>query len=183
MSGRRVQRSRKAGARLPAGAVYVGRPTMGKNPFKVSGRAAVALAQSAGADSWKGRQWAATRLFALWLADALGSLPEAIAADAAAELVEAGSPAAPTLKAIRAWLMPETGAVDVACWCPTTVDCHGDVLRAVAAGLSPLAAIGATPGARTSYRLLEASRDYRVAEIKADWRKRYRGLGGGWNPY
>ncbi len=174
MGGRRVQRSRKAGALWPAGAVYVGRPTRGANPFRVGGPAAVALARANNADTWRGRQWAATRLFALWLAGEMGSLPEAIAAEAADELQEVGSPAPPTLKEIRAWLTSDGAAVDVACWCPLTVDCHADVLRAILAGLQPLAAIGASPGARTSFRLLEADRDYRVAEIKADWTRRTR---------
>lgn len=44
----RIQRSRKAGARMPKGAIYVGRPTRFGNPFKSDGTPAglaVAAAQ------------------------------------------------------------------------------------------------------------------------------------------
>ncbi len=44
MAPRRLQRSRKKGARSPAGAVYVGRPSKWGNPFVVGPRLAAAEA-------------------------------------------------------------------------------------------------------------------------------------------
>ncbi|WP_213456678.1 DUF4326 domain-containing protein [Rhizomonospora bruguierae] len=53
MNPHRIQRRRTAGWRMPAGAVYVGRPTRWGNRF--------------GADNTPGSRAAAVRLFRLWV--------------------------------------------------------------------------------------------------------------------
>lgn len=110
----RIQRSRAKGWRLPAGAVYVGRPTKWGNPWKVE------LVQGVGwccTDTRNGliiqaRDPAdahdlAVAAFRIWLAER-----HQLRADAASEL------AGKTL----------------CCWCPAHLPCHADVLIEVANG-------------------------------------------------
>lgn len=171
--GKRHQRSRKPGARMPDDAVYVGRGkgTAGRwgNPFRVTGPAAIALAARYGLDTWKARQWAAASLFAHWIAEALDALPAGIAAVARAELETGGRPAPPTLEAIRrdlTWTFDR--GRDVVCWCQPFVDCHGDILRAVAIGRDPVAAAGTSPHWADNFRCVEVQREAKRGEIRAN---------------
>lgn len=169
--GKRHQRSRKPGARMPEDAVYVGRGrgAAGRwgNPFRVTGRSAVALAAQHGLDSWKARQWAAAKLYAHWIAGALDSLPTQVAAEALAELKAEGRPRPPTLEEIRrdlTWTFDR--GRDVVCWCQTFADCHGDILRAVAIGRDPVAAAGTSPRWADNFRCVEAQREAKRGEIR-----------------
>ncbi|MEN5084238.1 hypothetical protein ABE438_17295 [Bosea sp. TWI1241] len=61
---------------------------------------------------------------------------------ARAELRAEGDPAPPTVAEILRDLRSAAGGRDVSCWCPKTVDCHRDVILAIAASWSALMAIG-----------------------------------------
>ncbi len=166
-AGRRHQRSRKPGARMPEDAVYVGRGSRWGNPFRVTGPAAVALAAEHGLDTWKARQWAAAKLYAHWIASDLDSLPAKVAAAARAELAAERHPARPTIEEIRrelSWTFDR--GRDVACWCQTFADCHGDILRAVAIGRDPVTAAGTSPRWADNFRCTEAQREAKRGEIR-----------------
>ena len=96
--GRRIQLFRRAGWRLPAGAVSVAYPTRWQNPYRPAKRS-------------RELNGSATEQYRAYL----GGRPDLVTA---ARVELAGS--------------------DVACWCGPDVPCHGDVLRAVAAGAEPL---------------------------------------------
>ncbi|MEN5084318.1 DUF4326 domain-containing protein [Bosea sp. TWI1241] len=155
--GRREQRSRKPGAVHSKSAIYVGRGrgAAGRwgNPFRAAGPAAMAFAQLHKAEHYRGLQWAATRLYALWVAGSLATLPAAIAAAASAELKALGDPAPPTVEEIRRAFLGAAGGRDVSCWCAASVDCHGDVILAIAGGWLPQAAIGDTPLFPSGFRV------------------------------
>lgn len=162
---------------MPDGAVYVGR---GKgqagrwgNPFRVGGQAVILLAAHFELDTWKARQWAATSLYAHWIAGTLDSLPAVVTAAARAELAADGNPVAPTLEEIRrdlAWTFDR--GRDVACWCQLFVDCHGDILRAVAIGRDPVAAAGTSPRWADNFRCVEEARERKRGEIRANIKRR-----------
>lgn len=184
--GKRYQRSRQPGARMPENAVYVGRGRgrAGRfgNPFHVGGAAATALAGHYKLDSWKVRQWAAAKLFAHWIAGRLDELPLAVANAAVAELLKEGGPQPPSLVSIRSELAFTFGrGRDVVCWCQLFVDCHGDILRAVAIGRDPVAAAGTTPFLADNFRCIEDSRERQRSEIRANVRRR--GYVKGWTPW
>lgn len=116
MSQQRIQRRRTAGSRLPAGAVYVGRPTRWGNPF----RAGVTY-------RWVDNQPCP------WPNEA-GDVPEALGG----RFVECE-----TVEVAVAWyeawvteMVPvmardartELAGRDLACWCPPGQACHVDVL-------------------------------------------------------
>lgn len=102
---KRIQRKRTKGWRMPAGAVYVGRPTVFGNPW-TKNDAEYWLA--AGTD-W--RQWVVGRYDAeLTQRGGTGEL----------EFV--------TVEQIRDQLRGK----DLACWCPLDAACHADVLLRVA---------------------------------------------------
>jgi hypothetical protein len=109
---RRLQRSRKRGARTPEGVRYVGRPTIFGNPFRIErfGHAKCVILH---------RRWIAGRLGALTL-ERLGYCPNEIDA----------------LTRWRARLLerlPEIRGVDLQCWCPlSSAWCHADTLIALA---------------------------------------------------
>jgi hypothetical protein len=109
---RRLQRSRRKGARTPEGARYVGRPTAFGNPFRIErfGHArAVALH----------RRWLAFRLGALTLERLGFSTAEIDALDRLRERVIGR--------------LPELRGVDLQCWCPISSSwCHADTLLGLA---------------------------------------------------
>ena len=109
---RRLQRSRRKGARTPDGARYVGRPTVFGNPFRIDrfGHArSVALHH----------RWIAFKLGALTL-ERLGFSPAEI--DSLDRLRE---------RVIDR--LPELRGVDLQCWCPLSSKwCHADTLLAIA---------------------------------------------------
>lgn len=188
MASRRLQRSREAGARMPDGAVYVGRGrgSAGRfgNPFAVGGEAVRLVTVQRKAESYRGRQWSAAWLYAHWIAGRMGELPPEVLAAAQAELAAAGNPAPPTIEDIRKTIGFTMSATrDVVCWCPTHVDCHGDILRAVAMRKDPVVAAGSSPHWADNFRCLELAWQ-RGAPERKERRERYRKYwGGGWNPW
>ena len=104
---RRVQRTRKAGGGMPAGAVYVGRPTRWGNPFRVGDRVLVP-GSTGGPD---GAEW------------------EVLSASRAIALYEAHIRARPKLVAAA---RSDLAGRDLACWCALDQPCHADVLLKIA---------------------------------------------------
>lgn len=105
---RRIQRSRRRGAPLPEGAVYVGRPTLWGNPFQDR--------QWKHAKSVKlHRSWLKGEIAALSL-EKLGFCPMEVDA----------------LLRLRARVLVrlhELSGRDLACWCPiASAWCHADIL-------------------------------------------------------
>lgn len=113
---RRLHRTRRKNNRTPAGAVYVGRPTIWGNPF--ANRARIGHKRS-------------VILFAAWLR---GECSPGILKAAGFSRAEAA-----TLERRRTQLLnrlPRLVGKDLQCWCPTTSEwCHADVLIALAARL------------------------------------------------
>lgn len=104
----RVQRQRKAGQPgMPAGAIYVGRPTRWGNPFIV-GREIIPPVNSYQPQPVFVRDAEhAVRLYRNWITGA----------------------------ALRcADVVPDLGGRDLACWCPLDRPCHADVLLQLANG-------------------------------------------------
>lgn len=140
---------------MPAGAVYVGRPTRWGNPFPLTGEwivwAAIAAGFSADAE---GRRAAALWYYRRWLSGAPLDPSVAPASPRGRDVVEYadGSSAtvdecvrgigtmmaaidplvlpgpAPAIAAIRTALAGR----DLACWCPLDAACHADVLLEIA---------------------------------------------------
>ncbi len=114
---KRIQRKRTKGWQMPAGAVYVGRPTRWGNPYVagavVSRRSFGVLTQTTIRDVKM-----ATAYFERWLnRDRLAPLSGWNA-----------HRQAPSAAEIRA----ELGGKDLACWCPIGQACHADVLLRIA---------------------------------------------------
>lgn len=110
----RVQRSRRSGWRLPAGAVVVSRPTRWGNPYSV--------VNDPGA-GWVVRDPAGT-----WLAERRASKFDAQVDAVAAFTVLVDSPGAEWVKDAREHLAGRS----LACWCDLGDPCHADVLLAAA---------------------------------------------------
>jgi hypothetical protein len=120
MKQKRIQRKRSKGWKMPAGAVYVGRPTKFGNPWSVNGywdagySGSVVVAAKACVEQF--RAWlSGTR--SSWsgdVPDAPWALP--------------GVPAS-------AWPKPDVSSLrgkDLACWRPLDHPCHADVLLELA---------------------------------------------------
>lgn len=105
----RIQRKRTKGWRMPAGAVYVGRPSRWGNPYVVG----VDVSGAAGAK----------RLFSWWLTGYLDGEP-GMCADL------------PVRDRILAELAELRGK-DLLCWCPLSSPCHADVLLELANAENP----------------------------------------------
>ena len=106
MIPQRIQRSRTKGWRMPAGAVYVGRPTLWGNPFRVV----------------RGRRSKAVTLHRAWLK--WGRIPKGTPAFAAINL-----------QALRRMVLNSLGELrgkDLACWCRLDERCHADTLLELA---------------------------------------------------
>lgn len=125
---RRVQLSRAAGARLPAGAINVARPTRWGNPFKVGSPASISgehWGSNIGAYDANDLRWFDHELVG-GLTDAL---TVALYADALAEELADGDEDG----TLRAGLLELRGH-DLACWCKPGEPCHADVLLRYANG-------------------------------------------------
>lgn len=106
----RIQRKRTKGWRLPANAVYVGRPTLWGNPWTIAGAIQHEFAETES----EARAWC-IGMFAEWLTD-----PEATwsyGADQARKITDR---------------LGTLEGKDLACWCPPKVPCHADVLLRLA---------------------------------------------------
>ena len=110
---RRIRRTRGKGKPLPAGAVYVGRPTRWGNPFtgRCSGHAKSVIVH---------RAWLRGEIGALTL-ERMGFSPGEIDA----------------LDRLRAYVLTNLHRLarrDLACWCPLSSEwCHGATLLTLAA--------------------------------------------------
>ena len=113
----RIQRQRIKGWRMPAGAVYVGRPGRWANPFIV-----VRDGQFMGEQLFRVVPGPTTaKPFAFYG----GQRTRAEAAHQAVRLYRRWI----TGSAVRITdLVPELGGKDLACWCPLDQPCHADVL-------------------------------------------------------
>jgi len=101
---KRVQRSRRKGARLPEGVVYVGRPTPWGNPWTVPRSGGIVAAHQ-------------------FPGIAIRSRADAVAAFRVTARLR--------LEIEPDWLDPLRGH-DLACWCPLDEPCHADVLLQLA---------------------------------------------------
>ncbi len=124
MTARRIQRQRVKGWRLPAGAVYVGRPTRWGNPFVVGAKI--------------GRE------SPLWPYLTMPGRPRTLLDGFTS--VRIGS--AETAVEMYGWwvleqpqlmltVVPALGGHNLVCWCPTDQPCHADVLLKLANGDPP----------------------------------------------
>lgn len=112
----RIQRQRTKGWRMPAGAVYVGRPTKWGNPHAVGesfdwwvmGKTITSTINDAAE---------AVEYYRFWLDD---QHPDDI-------------PSGPS----RQTIIGELGGRDLVCWCPLDQPCHADVLLELANGGRP----------------------------------------------
>jgi hypothetical protein len=112
IQGVRIQRRRTKGWRMPAGAAYVGRPTVFGNPFTI----ADATADDPDLTVAQARE-KCVRLYRGWL-------------DGEVIL------SAPALTEQRQAVLDEVhrlARLDLACWCPANEPCHADVLIELAA--------------------------------------------------
>lgn len=103
----RIQRRRVKGWTMPAGAIYVGRPTRWGNPFAGNPARAVASFE----------RWLTSRGTSEFYLDRGLRLVRAVAWHDAYDL--------------RNQLHALAGK-DLACWCPTSAPCHADVLLRLA---------------------------------------------------
>lgn len=108
---RRLQRSRRKGARTPEGAIYCGRPTLNGNPFQVARFGHMKAVQLH-------RRWLHGHLGAMSL-ERLGFSPAEIDA----------------LVRLRGRVLANLHRLaghDLVCWCPLTSPCHVDTLLELA---------------------------------------------------
>lgn len=107
----RIQRSRAKGSRLPAGALYVGRPTVWGNPFIIG--------KTIGCDDAA----AATDMHRGWLEQGF-TAPYPLPGETA------------HLEQLREQVLGRAGELvgrDLACWCAPGRPCHADTLLELAA--------------------------------------------------
>lgn len=184
--GRRLQRSRKPGARMPESAVYVGRAPgrAGRfgNPFRIGGEAVRLVSGAFKAETFRARQWAAAWLYAHWIAGRLGELPPEILAAAEKEVAAAGNPP-PSIEDIKRTIgfSMGGGCRDVVCWCGLNLDCHGDILMAIARGHGAVAAAGTSPHMADNFRYREIQASRRAAD-NHEYRRRNPPVRG-WSPW
>lgn len=107
MNPKRIQRKRVRGWRMPAGAVYVGRPTKWGNPYRLSDYRFVTHDGRPKRDALAAREMA-ERDFEMWLETTTEGL------------------------AVRAAARRELRGKRLACWCPLGQPCHADVLLEIA---------------------------------------------------
>lgn len=107
----RIQRKRAKGYRMPAGAVYVGRPTRWGNPFPVD-----VYGQDGAVDRFR-------RL----MCGQMSTLEMSQSSTCHSADV--------SLVTVRRWILDELPTLkgkDLACFCPLGKDCHADVLLQLA---------------------------------------------------
>ena len=108
----RIQRQRTQGWRMPAGAIYVGRPSVWGNPWTV---------QECGTAAEAVRRFRDDLMPCLYSDNALG------------DRLGLPYPYPPIEDVIRERLAGH----DLVCWCPLDSPCHADVLLALANGGQP----------------------------------------------
>ena len=106
---KRIQRKRTKGWKMPAGAVYVGRPTRWGNPYSEKGISEYGFQRGEKSLYLVTRRRAAVALFARDCLDRAMHSP----------------------REFEEWIAPLRGK-DLACWCRPGQECHADVLLALA---------------------------------------------------
>lgn len=114
---KRIQRKRVKGWKMPAGAVYVGRPSRWGNPFRAvpTGDGFWTVMDDNGVDyrepatGWADKSYAVLKSVRLFYMDVKGQL----------------APYPP---------LSELRGLDLVCWCPIGAYCHADVLLELANG-------------------------------------------------
>lgn len=143
----RIQRRRTKGWRMPAGAVYVGRPTKWGNPWRLEGwqGAFVSLLQLGERGDKAGMRAAAVKLYRLWITQELVTIdadPERVGAWAS-EIAKGINMERAAGEDVTATTIPDVSELrgkDLVCWCPLVdtdgnpVPCHADVLLELANG-------------------------------------------------
>lgn len=109
MAAERIQRSRQPGFRMPADAIYVGRPSTWGNPYKLGGKNPMT----------GGKIETLHEAVALYLTEI--------------EVMQAEHPERYSAFVLSA--QTELAGRPLACWCPLTQPCHADVLLEIANGL------------------------------------------------
>jgi len=102
---KRIQRRRTAGWRLPAGTVYVGRPTRFGNPYRAGEPRGDLPPLTAGQAVTRHRRWLESR---------------------------DSQPPRGVDRAVILASLHELRGRDLACWCPPGEPCHADVLLEMA---------------------------------------------------
>lgn len=118
----RIQRQRTKGWRMPAGVIYVGRPSLWGNPFdfRSSEHCWTALAYGCKGDP-AGRREASVRAFRLWMSvgeTRWAEFRHGKKAFRPSPTIELAAP--PSIDPLRGH--------DLACWCAIGQSCHADVL-------------------------------------------------------
>lgn len=116
----RIQRKRTKGWRMPEGAVYVGRPSIYGNPFKLGVPFCAPVIRQVNTPR------EAVDVFRAWI-DLVTLPPLFYDRDLIVAHVR--------LKA--ALQRGDLVGKDLVCWCPTWQDCHADVLLRIAVGGRP----------------------------------------------
>lgn len=130
----RIQQRRVRGWRMPAGARSVARPSRWGNPWEVRA-VRFALGDSLSFASigcsplYSGACFPRPPALSVYAAPEIEALAQRVAVDLfalAARRFQGYDPAG-----FEAWIAPLVG-LDLACWCPLGLPCHGDVLLALA---------------------------------------------------
>lgn len=119
----RIQRKRTAGWRMPAGAVYVGRPSRWGNPFRIyRSRHLIGPSWWTARETW--HHLTPDECVNGYISSSRPIRPGEVV-DMFARLLACRQRDEPDR--LAAWLAPLTGR-DLACWCPLEHPCHADVL-------------------------------------------------------
>lgn len=116
MSPQRIQRKRTKGWRMPENAIYVGRPTVYGNPFRIIGGGdnwTVIDDNGVEYDDWPTKLSAAHHTVSLFYADLINW-----------RRLDCQPGLRVAIEKLRGH--------DLACWCPINAPCHADVLLELA---------------------------------------------------
>ncbi|WP_082083840.1 DUF4326 domain-containing protein [Gordonia sihwensis] len=131
---KRIQRKRVKGYRMPAGTIYVGRPTKWGNPFGVVREGGFMWVEPGGtrivcstdrATNMRERHQEAVDLYRAWMADSQ-CRPMVANGRFSGTLYYNQGVLGGDLETLRGH--------DLACWCPLDLPCHADVLLELANG-------------------------------------------------
>lgn len=131
---KRIQRSRKKGWKMPANSVYVGRPSMWGNPFKVIGDSIYVDAsyRRKVLSRWvylcKGDAQKCVRLYRIVVTGVIGPGEYGIDVDSLVDI-------AFWCDHFKKLNVRKLRGKDLMCWCGKRVPCHADVLIELANGI------------------------------------------------
>jgi hypothetical protein len=125
---KRIQRKRTKGFKMPKGAVYVGRPSQWKNPYKIEKSERTKAFIVVAVDKWgnpSGSRWAG-------FVDKTEATTFAV--DLYRRMLLGAFDRDPFTR--KHYLEPLAGK-DLACWCAEGTPCHADVLLELAREVQP----------------------------------------------